>query len=117
MYKLLARGTLVLHVIMFAWIFLGGILVWVFPAYVSVHFWVIVVALGLQIAWKWQCVLTIVEKRFLGKWDPKRVYEGACARYYAKQWFGIVIPAKWIAGALVIVFAWTLVLFLWRMFV
>lgn len=114
MYKVLARGTLVLHVTIFVWIFGGGIAVWFLPAYVPVHFWVMVLALGLQIAYKWQCVLTILEKRFLGQWDPERVYAGACARHYAKRWFGINIPAKWIAGALVIVFVWTLALYVHR---
>lgn len=111
-YHILARGTLALHVIMFVWIF-GGVPFEVrYPTYIPIHFWLMVVAIILQIAYKWQCILTVVEKKFLKRWDPEKVYAGACARYYAKKWFHITIPPKWIAAGLVIVFIYSLILYI-----
>jgi hypothetical protein len=92
------------------WIF-GGALVEPFcPKYVPVHVLLLGSVLLSQGACKWRCPLTTFEKAMLARCAPEEVYDDAFLRHYARRYFGVKIPPKRIAQALVVIFVGSVLL-------
>lgn len=103
-YRLSACATFWFHCLLSLWIFCGVPVGLFFPRYALIHVIFLGSTLLCQWAYKWRCPLTTLGKAMLARFAPERVYEGAFLRYYIDKYFGVKIPPKGIARALVTVF-------------